>query len=120
MGIKNDSKYAPMYTFNIKENKYDCIVCKNIGKNYSALKQTTISEHCARKHTGRKIKCDICDKVFDSEASKIQHIVNKHKNGEHSCPFKNCKKNKMKNTSQVQIHYGTIHCAQYWEKTNLL
>ena len=116
MVLKNDSKYSPMYEYLDEKNVYKCLECEKNNKIYTTVRQTTISEHCARKHAGRKYKCTYCDKIFESEASRKQHIINNHREAECKCPCKDCKKKPMKNMSQVQIHYGTIHCTDSWEK----
>ena len=116
--MKNDSKYSHLYDFDIKNSCFTCLVCKKNNIYYSSKKQTTISEHCARKHSGRIFKCNECDKIFESESSRKQHIKNKHEKPNCYCPFPNCSKKPMKNDSQVQIHYGTIHYADKWKKIN--
>ena len=56
-------------------NPYYCVPCK---KNFA---RSSLSSHVKSKHRGKspKVKCGLCDKVFDKAAKAQDHVSSTHK-----------------------------------------
>ena len=56
-------------------NPYHCVPCK---KNFA---RSSLSSHVKSKHRGKspKVKCGLCDKVFDKAAKAQDHVSSTHK-----------------------------------------
>ena len=77
MVIKNDSKYAPMYEFNIKQNKYECIVCKKTDAEADGGKLKSCSRCKRVRYCSRE--CQVKDwkthKKFCKEVQKANEML---------------------------------------------
>lgn len=62
-------------------NPYYCVPCK---KNFA---RSSLSSHVKSKHRGKspKVKCGLCDKVFDKAAKAQDHVSSTHK--VYPCPY---------------------------------
>ena len=87
-------------------NPYYCVPCK---KNFA---RSSLSSHVKSKHRGKspKVKCGLCDKVFDKAAKAQDHVSSTHK--VYPCPH-NGNSNltgARKGEATGHFFYKTQHC----------
>jgi len=88
---------------------YGCDYC-----DFETKKQSTLSEHIARKHAeeaGRQVKafaCSHCDATFQASTQLQHHVTNHHKEASIVCPIDGC--GKMTKSLQTMLsHYTNKH-----------
>ena len=92
-------------------NPYHCVPCK---KNFA---RSSLSSHVKSKHRGKspKVKCGLCDKVFDKAAKAQDHVSSTHK--VYPCPHTG-NSNLKKGEAAHRKYFETIRAAKFYFVTN--